>query len=78
MSLRYKKEELAAAGVQVSSREYKHTVLKSLPDELAKFVSQALTLAHHSGHPLDTDTLISSVIEESEHLKNQCAHGQQG
>ncbi len=53
-------------------------MLKSLLDELAKFASQALTLACHSGHPLDTDTLISSVIEESEHLKNWHARGQQG
>ena len=53
-------------------------MLKSLPDKLAKFMSQALTSACHSAHPLDTDTLISSVIEESECLKNQCVHGQQG
>jgi hypothetical protein len=30
------------------------------------------------GHPLDTDTLINSVIEKSEHLKNWCTRGQQG
>jgi hypothetical protein len=53
-------------------------MLKSLLDELAKFASQALTLACHSGHPLDTDTLINSVIEESECLKNRCACSQQG
>ena len=77
-SLRYKREELAAVGVQVSPREYQRTVLKSLPDELAKFASQALTSACHSGHPLDTDTLINSVIEESEHLKNRRARSQPG
>jgi hypothetical protein len=53
-------------------------VLKSLLDELAKFVSQALTSAHHSGHPLNTNTLINSVIEESKHLKNRRARSQQG
>jgi hypothetical protein len=78
MSLRYKREELATVSVQVSPREYQCTVLKSLPDELAKFASQALSSAHHSGHPLDTDTLINSVIKESEHLKNRCARSQQG
>jgi hypothetical protein len=77
-SLRYKQEELAAAGIQVSPREYECTMLKSLLDELAKFAAQALNSAHHSGHPLDTDTLINSVIEEAECLKNWCAHGQQG
>ena len=76
-SLQYKREELAAAGVQISSREYERTVLKSLPDELARFASQALTSARHSSLPLDTDTLINSVIEESERLKNRRARGQQ-
>ena len=38
-ALRYKKEELAAARVRVTQKEYQHTVLKSIPDELAKFAS---------------------------------------
>jgi len=46
-------------------------MLKSLPNELAKFVVQLLISAHHSGFILDTDTLINSMIEESECLKNQ-------
>jgi len=53
-------------------------VLKSLPDKLAKFASQVLTSTRHSSHPLDTDTLINSVIEESECLKNWRTCGQQG
>ena len=77
-SLRYKREELAAAGVHITQREYQCTVLKSLPDELARFASQTLTSAHHVGHPLDTDTLINSVIEESERLKNWRARSQPG
>ncbi len=52
--------------------------MKSLPDELAKFAAQLLISACHSGFILDTDTLINSVIEESEHLKNQHARSQQG
>jgi len=70
-SLRYKQEELATAGVRITQREYQRTVLKSLPDELTQFASQTLTSTRHIGHPLDTDTLINSVIEESECLKNQ-------
>ncbi len=38
-ALRYKKEELAAAGVTVTQKEYQRTILKSIPDELAKFAS---------------------------------------
>ncbi len=69
--LHYKHEVLSAMGVRITQREYQHTILKSLPDELAKFVVQLLISARHSGFILDTDTLINSVIEESECLKNQ-------
>jgi len=69
--LRYKREELSATGIRITQREYQRTILKSLPDELAKFAAQLLVSARHSGFMLDTDTLISSVIEESERLKNR-------
>ena len=75
-ALHYKQEELAAMGVCITSKEYQRTVLKSLPDELAKFALQLLVSAHHSGLILNTDTLINSVIEESECLKNWCMHSQ--
>ncbi len=71
--LRYKCEALSAMGIQITQREYQRTILKSLPDELAKFAAQLLISAQHSGFILDTDTLINSVIEESECLKNWCA-----
>jgi hypothetical protein len=44
-------------------------VLKALLDELVKFTAQLLTSAHIASHVLDTETLINSVIEESECLK---------
>jgi hypothetical protein len=75
-ALHCKHEELAATGIQISQREYQHTILKSLPDKLAKFAAQLLVSAHHSGFILDTDILINSVIEESECLKNWCVHSQ--
>jgi len=77
-SLRYKREELAAAGVPITQKEYQRTVLKSLPDELARFASQLLTSARVGSHILDTDALINNIIEESERLKNRCTRGQQG
>ena len=76
IGLHYKHEELAAAGVRITHKEYQRTLLKSLPDELAKFAAQLLTSARHSGLILDTDTLVNSVIEESERLKNWHAHSQ--
>jgi hypothetical protein len=68
-SLCYKREELAAMGVLITQKEYQHTVLKSLPDELVKFTLQLLTSACIGSHILDTNTLITSIIEESKHLK---------
>jgi len=38
-TLCYKKEELAAAKVRVTQKEYQYTVLKSILNELAKFMS---------------------------------------
>jgi hypothetical protein len=77
-ALHCKREELAAAGVQITHKEYQRTLLKSLPDELVKFAAQLLSSARHSGLILDTETLINSVIEESEHLKNRCVRSQRG
>jgi len=68
--LHYKHKELAAMGIWITQREYQRTILKSLPNELAKFVAQLYISTCHSGFILDTNTLINSVIEESECLKN--------
>jgi hypothetical protein len=65
-------------GIQITQKEYQHIILKSLPDELAKFAAQLLTSACYSSILLDTETLINSVIKESEHLKNWHACSQQG
>jgi hypothetical protein len=75
-ALRCKREELVATSVRITQREYQRTLLKSLPDELAKFAAQLLVLVRHSGFILDTDILISSIIEESERLKNWHVHSQ--
>lgn len=77
-SLQCKREELIAAGVTISQREYQRTLLKSLPEELAKFAAQTLTSACHNGRILDSSTLINSIIEESERLKNWHIHSQHG
>jgi len=77
-ALRCKHEELAAVGVRITQKEYQCTVLKSLPDELAKFAVQLLSSACVASHVLDSDTLINSVIEESERLKNRRARSQRG
>jgi len=77
-ALCYKKEELAAAGVTVTQKEYQCTVLKSIPNELAKFASQLLTTVRITSHVVDTETLINSICEESKWLKNRHVRNQQG
>ena len=77
-TLRYKREELAAAGVSITDRDYLRTVLRGIPDELAKFASGLLSSARlvNSSTTIDTDTLINHIIEEAERLKNRRARDQ--
>ena len=77
-SVRYKREELAAAGVRVTNRDYQRTVLRGIPEELAKFASQLLAAARLTRQQsvVDTDTLIDHICEEAERLKNRRTRGQ--
>jgi hypothetical protein len=77
-TLRCKKEELAAARVHVTQKEYQRTILKSLPDELAKFATLLLSNTQISNQVVGTETLINNICKESKWLKNRCACNQQG
>jgi hypothetical protein len=72
-SLRYKKEELAAAGVRITNKDYQRTILRGIPEELAKFAAQIMTSAQlaHRITQIDTDTLIDHICEEAERIKNR-------
>ncbi len=72
MDLRYRCEALAAAGVCIAEKEYEHTILQGIPDELARFASQLLatTRVVHRTSTVDIDVLIGHICEEAEHLKN--------
>ena len=73
-SVRNKREELASVGVTITHRDYQRTVLKGIPEELAKFAAQLLTSARVNHSPaVDTDTLINAICEESDRVKNR--HG---
>ena len=73
-SLRYKREELAAAGVSITPKDYQRTVLKGIPEELARFASGILSSARlFSTTAVDTETLIDHVCEEADRLKNRRA-----
>src|SRR6266702_2189929 len=74
-SLRYKREELAAAGVHITNKEYQRTVLKGIPEELARFASGLLSSARlvHRASSIDTETLIDHICEEADRLRNRWA-----
>ena len=72
-SLCCKREELAAAGVTVTDKEYERTILKGIPSELATFASHLLSsaLIIHSASPVDLDALINQICEEADRLKSR-------
>jgi len=67
-SLCYKREELAAARVEVTDEEYKRTILRGIPAELGTFASQLLSAATliSKSAPVDLDALISHICEETD------------
>ena len=73
-SLRYKREELAAASVSITPKDYQRTVLKGIPEELACFASGILSSARlFSKTAVNTETLIDHICEEADQLKSCCA-----
>ena len=77
-NLWYKREELAAAGVLITDRDYQRTVLRGITEELARFASAILSSARifGSSSTVDTETLIDHICEEADRLKNRRAKSQ--
>ena len=69
--LRTKREELASVGVTINEKDYRSTIIKSLPTSLANFTSSQLAAArlYSSTKTIAPNTLISIIIEEAEHQK---------
>jgi hypothetical protein len=59
-TLRHKQEQLVAAGVQISNKDYWRTVLRGIPDELATFTSQLLTATRSADPTTDRPHLRGS------------------
>jgi hypothetical protein len=80
MDLCYKHEELAAAGMCITDKEYECTILRGIPDELARFTPQLLATTHvvHHTATINLDILIGHICEEAECLKNRRARSQKG
>lgn len=76
-SVRCKREELAAAGVQITNKDFLRTVLRGIKEEpeLKNFASQLLSAAMPDS-AIDTNTLIDHIYEEAERLKTRCVRGQ--
>jgi hypothetical protein len=66
--LRVKKEELATYGVVIEEKDYRSTIIKSLPPHLSAFASNLLAGArlYSSSKTIDPDELITLVSEEYE------------
>ena len=79
-SLCCKREELAAAGVSVTEKEYERTILQGIPSELATFASHLLSsaLIVHGAASIDLDALINQICEEADRLKSRHGKGQSG
>jgi len=77
-NLTYKRKELAAASVTISTKDYERTVLRGIPENLAKFAAHLLSSARliHGTASIDTNTLISHICEEAERMKNHCMRDQ--
>ncbi|OJA13051.1 hypothetical protein AZE42_11791 [Rhizopogon vesiculosus] len=66
--LRAKRDELAAVGVIIEEKDYRSTIIQSLPNHLASFASGQLATArlYSPTQTIDPDILISLITEESE------------
>lgn len=67
--LRTKQEELAAVGVIIDAKDYRSTILSSLPTSLSNFASNVLAAARLTAGPhatiiIDNDALIQLISEE--------------
>ena len=71
--LRVKREELASVGVDIDEKDYRLTIIASLPFALANFASSQLASArmYAPSKTIAPDSLISLISEEFERQKNQ-------
>ena len=72
-NLRVKREELASVGVDIDEKDYRSTIISSLPIALANFASSQLAAARlfAPSKTIVPDALISSISKEYERQKTQ-------
>jgi hypothetical protein len=69
-NVRQKGEELTAAGIEITDKDYQRTVLFSIPEELADFASLHLSVAKLTHAVVNVDTLIDLICEEAQRLED--------
>ena len=69
-TLRVKRKELASVGVDIDVKDYRSTILSSLPTSLANFASAQLAAARYlsTTNMIDPDSLIAMISEEYDRL----------
>jgi len=74
--LHVKREELVTMGVEIDEKDYRSTIISSLPIHLSNFTLNQLSVArlYAPTKTIDPDALISLIAEESEHQHSQRAH----
>ena len=65
-----KHEELTTVGVTMTDKEYRSAIIKSIPDEMSKFVLGLLTATFviSPTTSINPDVLIDHISEEADHL----------
>ena len=71
-----KREELATVGVDIDEKDYRSTIISSLPYSLANFTSNQLaaTKLYSLTKTITPNVLISLISEKYEHQQVQCSH----
>jgi len=74
-ALRVKKEELSTYGVTIDQKDYRSTIISSLPMHLSNFALNLLAgmRLYSSLKTIDLDSLIMLISEESECNVSQCS-----
>jgi hypothetical protein len=72
--LQTKREELSSVGIDVDHKDYRSTIISSLPTYLSNFASSQLAVAklYSPSKTIEPDALISLISEEFECQKTQC------
>ena len=72
-SLTKQHNELLAAGVTISNKDFECTVLNGIPGPLAAYASQFLGQARLNGKPLEMRDIIHLLSEEADRIKTHHA-----